>query len=203
MQFIITDKPNRVIPFLIARLISFPRHHLSTNPTFTLTYFYVWTQTALYISLITSITPCLKPFVAGLNTGYGAFDTERVGSRAYGTYGLHGYAPKSSRTKRSSNLLSKSMSSSAKEPNNLPIGGIRNEQAITDNTVVSLNTAHHGRQSPSAASRLAGQGEEPGEGKATKHTEAVAQDGNSIGSNDSRQMIIRKDVTWAVEYSAP
>lgn len=37
--------------------------------------------------------------------------------------------------------------------------------------------------------------------KASNHSEAVAQDGNSIGSNDSRQMIIRKDISWAVEYS--
>lgn len=43
-----------------------------------------------------------------------------------------------------------------------------------------------------------------GEGKPpTYTTSAVAQDGNSIGSDDSRQMIIRKDVTWAVEYSDP
>ena len=39
--------------------------------------------------------------------------------------------------------------------------------------------------------------------KASNHSEAVAQDGNSIGSNDSQQMIIRKDISWAVEYSDP
>lgn len=50
---------------------------------------------------------------------------------------------------------------------------------------------------------VVGQDEQRRQGKGMNYTEAVAQDGNSIESNDSRQMIIRKDVTWAVEYSAP
>ena len=29
----------------------------------------------------------------------------------------------------------------------------------------------------------------------------VKQDANSVGSNDSRQMIIKKDVTWTIEHN--
>ena len=152
---------------------------------------------------MTSITPCLKPFIAGLNTGYGAFDTDLVTTQAYGTYALNGYATKSKRTKPSSSRPRKSVFNSGKGPNSLLGDGRGEEPATADPRVASPNTGHRGRQSPSAASRLAGRDEELGEGKTTTHTEVVAPDGNSIGSNDSRQMIIRKDISWAVEYSAP
>ncbi|KAI4241160.1 MAG: hypothetical protein L6R40_004696 [Gallowayella cf. fulva] len=80
-----------IIPFLVVRLISFPHHHLHTDPSFTLSYFYIWSQSTLYLSLMISTMPCLKPFVAGLNTGYGAFDTEHIATRVYGsTYGSNG-----------------------------------------------------------------------------------------------------------------
>ena len=66
---------------------------------------------------------------------------------------------------------------------------------------------HHGRPTKAMARleemgsdlnpSLAGQNE-----GATTQTWAVAQDGNSIESNDSQQMIIRKDVAWTVDYSS-
>jgi hypothetical protein len=113
---------NRVVPFLIIRVVSFPHYHLSTDPAYTLTYFYIWTQTALYISFITSITPCLKPFVAGLNTGYDAFDPEHVATQTFDSYGFNGYASKKKRTQRSSQLPSKSAASFANGLRNLGEG---------------------------------------------------------------------------------
>lgn len=212
MPSIVTDSSYRVIPFLIIRLVSFPHHHLSTDPAFTLTSFYVWTQTTLYVSLMVSTIPCLKPFVAGLNTGYGAFDTEHVATRAYGSYG--GYAPGQRRIKRSSNLPSKSAFDLDEEPGNFKGDGIWKKRATVDGGVRSQTLGHYVRPSQVAIaarntdlslnSRAAGHHGEPGEGKVTNIISAVALDGNnSIGSNDSQQMIIRKDVAWAVEYSAP
>ncbi|KAL8799540.1 MAG: hypothetical protein Q9182_005815 [Xanthomendoza sp. 2 TL-2023] len=228
-----------IIPFLIVRLTSFPRHHLSTDPSFTLTYFYVWTQTTLYISLMVSTMPCLKPFVAGLNTGYGAFDTEHVATTAYGSsYGSNGnhnsgnYSQQrrknSSRIKRGSKLASgKSRGDNShfdKGPSSIVGGALSGDvfkpkrPPTHDQSGIGIATSsrqHHVRQQPSQfdvvngldprvnASQLEDRG--GGEGKAGTYTSsAVAQDGNnSIGSDDSRQMIIRKDVTWAVEYSDP
>lgn len=114
---------------MIIRVVSFPRYHLSTDPAYALTYFYILTQTALYISLITSITPCLKPFVAGLNTGYGAYDTEHVATQTFGSYGFNGYASKKP-TQRSSQISSKSAGSFANGLRSLG-GGVNGRKRST------------------------------------------------------------------------
>ena len=152
--------------------------------------------------MVTTI-PCLKPFVAGLNTGYGAFDTEHVATRAYGSsYGSNGYGPrKNHRTKRSSNLPSHSAFDLHSGLDTFNGDDIRRKRATAEEGVVS--PTGNKNMEISRDPRVTGRDEELGEGKATNHATAVAQDGNSIGSNDSRQMIIRKDVAWAVEYSAP
>lgn len=54
---------------------------------------------------------------------------------------------------------------------------------------------------PDVYSGMAGQDEERGAGKAMTQAWPLAQDGNSIESNDSQRMIIRKDVAWRVDYS--
>ncbi|KAL8940349.1 MAG: hypothetical protein Q9216_002861 [Gyalolechia sp. 2 TL-2023] len=199
-----------VIPFLITRLISYPRHHLSSDPAFTLTHFSVWTQTSLYVSLMVSTIPCLKPFVAGLNTGYGAFDTEHVATQAYASYGSNGLVSRPRRTKHSSTLGSKSAYDLDRGLSGVDRDRHRKKRAAADaGTDIS---GHQGRSTPASTaknaelnldSRVAGHDGDPGKGTAVTHATAVAQDGNSIGSNDSRQMIIRKDVAWAVEYSKP
>lgn len=162
---------------------------------------------------MTTMIPCLKPFVTGLNTGYGAFDTAHVTTQAYGVYGSNRYAPETKRTKRSSNLPSESEFTSAKGSKSLSGVSIGKRRATVDGEVGSPTTGRHGHQSQSTMivtdmelglnPEVASSDEERCEGKAIDHTEVVAHDGNSIGSNDSRQMIIRKDVAWAVEYSAP
>ena len=196
---------HRTIPFLILRITSFPRHNLSTDPAFTLTYFYIWTQIALYVSLMTSIIPCLKAFVAGLNTGYGAFDKEHVATKAYGSFASHAYAPRTRHSTYSSHLPSKSGSYFGKEPNSLSSNGIKTQRATAVSRTEPKATGH--QEDPSQASlvskatRLGLDRRVTNEGKGMDHTVVVAQDGNSIGSNDSRQMIIRKEVAWAVEFS--
>lgn len=155
----------------------------------------------LYISLITSITPCLKPFVAGLNTGYGAFDTEHVATQTYGIYGSNGYASKKKRTPRSSQPPGKSVASLTDGLKSLS-GGINARKRMT--------VDGRSGQVPTVAKslklgldpKMAGPDEERREGRATNQASVAAQDGNSIGSNDSQQMIIRKDIAWKVEYSS-
>jgi hypothetical protein len=192
------NKSNRVVPFLIIRVVSFPRYHLSTDPAYTLTYFYIWTQTALYISLITSITPCLKPFVAGLNTGYGAFDTEHVAEQTFGSYGFNGYASKKKPIQRSSQIPSKSAGSFANGLRSLGGGVNGRKRSTVDGRSGQASTVAKNMKlilDP----KTAGQSEERAGGIATTQAPAATQDGNSIGSNDSQQMIIRKDVAWKVE----
>ncbi|KAL8770789.1 MAG: hypothetical protein Q9209_003656 [Squamulea sp. 1 TL-2023] len=182
--------------------------------------------------------PCLKLFVAGLNTGYGAFDVEYVASRAYGTsYGSNGnhnsgHYPQQKRTgssrmnwgSRITSVKSKGADSNLDQrPKSTVSGAVLRDGAkpqrptADDHTGVgNVSTLRHHPQRQQfshfdAAVGLdprvgAGQ-EEPGEGPGkgmTSTTSVVARDGkNSIGSDDSQQMIIRKDVTWAVEYSGP
>ncbi|KAL9000492.1 MAG: hypothetical protein Q9169_000785 [Polycauliona sp. 2 TL-2023] len=223
-----------IIPFLIIRLLSFPHHHLSTDPSFTMTYFYIWTQTVLNLSLMVSTMPCLKPFVASLNTGYGAFDGDHIATH-YGTYGSNsnrdnGGYPKQRRKNNLHNKwtskIASGMSANKSNVDDRPksiadrvAGHISRPQrlAADDESGIGIATAptHNHHRQPNqfdAVTSLApqvdaGQGvTRGGEGRAMTHTHsasAVAQDGNSIGSDDSRQMIIRKDMTWAVEYSDP
>ncbi|KAL8845906.1 MAG: hypothetical protein Q9221_008963 [Calogaya cf. arnoldii] len=231
-QYSHTNGVSRMIPFLIIRVTSFPHHHLSTDPSFTMTYFYIWTQTSLNLSLMLSTMPCLKPFVASLNTGYGAFDTEHVASRVYGsTYGSSGNHnggsyPQQRRTNKSRSKRGSKIASGISVPDSKADHGpdstigraiLRPERPrIDDGSEIGVETTpmHHHRRQPSPFDAALGLAPEAnagrdknrgGEGQPT-HTHsasAVAQDGNSIGSDDSRQMIIRKDVSWAVEYSDP
>ncbi|KAL9630035.1 MAG: hypothetical protein Q9204_004936 [Flavoplaca sp. TL-2023a] len=224
-----------LIPFLVVRVISFPKHHLSTDPSFTLTYFYIWTQTVLNLSLIVSTTPCLKPFVASLNTGYGAFDTEHVASRVYGdTYGSsgnhhNGSYPRQARITQPRGRWGSKIASGKSIPKSnddrsrsiagrvaghiskAPKAAAFDEPGTGNATISAHNHQRQPNQFDAAMTQAPGvdasrQELRGGEGQAITNTHsasAVAQDGNSIGSNDSRQMIIRKDMTWAVEYSDP
>ena len=154
---------------------------------------------------MTSIIPCLKAFVAGLNTGYGAFDTEHVASKAYGSFASHAYGPRTRHSKYSSHLPSKSGSYFGKEPLNLGSNGIETQRATVIGRTEPNTKGHQGGPSQaslvSKTTRLGLDRRVADEGRAMDHTVVVAQDGNSIGSNDSRQMIIRKEVAWAVEFS--
>ncbi len=123
---------------------------------------------------MTSMIPCLKPFVAGLHTGYGAFDMKQVATQV----------------NLSSNVPTNIALNSTTGPSSLVGGG----GATLDGGLESPTTGHHGRPSQAIpVTRGIGLGLYPrvaGEGEASE----VAQDGNSIGSNDSQQMIIHKVV---------
>jgi hypothetical protein len=162
---------------------------------------------------MTSMIPCLKPFVAGLHTGYGAFDMEQVATQVQNSYGSNHHARKSRRTDHSSSFPSKSAFNSTTGPSSLVGDGVGKKRATLNGGLESPTTGHHGRPSQAIPvtrdmglgldPRVAGKDNGRGEGEVMNHTSAVAQDGNSIGSNDSQQMIIRKDVEWAVVYSDP
>ncbi len=166
----------------------------------------------LYISIMTSIIPCLKPFVAGLNTGYGAFDTEHVTTNVGGRYGSDDYAPRNPHTKHSSRLASKPASFLATRRNSHVGDGIGKKRATMQKGNSFQTSVHQGPSNMVAPApkemdselnpSMTGQDGERGEGKAMTQTWPLAQDGNSIESNDSQRMIIRKDVAWAVEYSS-
>jgi len=100
---------------------------------------------------MTSMIPCLKPFVAGLDTGYGSFDTERVTTQVQNSYSSNHYARKS----RLPNLSS-----------NIPI-----------------NFAFNSTTGPGRLSQ------------------AISVTRGMELSNDSQQLIIRKDSSWEVVYS--
>ncbi|KAL8727909.1 MAG: hypothetical protein Q9181_005537 [Wetmoreana brouardii] len=213
-----------IIPFLIIRLTSFPRHHLSTDPFFTLTYFYIWTQSTLYLSLMVSTMPCFKSLVAGLNTGYGAFDTQHVATHIYASsYASNvnhdnGNHPQQRKNKHSrinwGNTMASRKSTLHSKVDNGPnssvsgaaghVFGPQRPTVDDESGIGNASTSRHIHHvQPSQMNAGVGLDLRVNAGQEGYTTSAVAQDTNSIGSNDSRQMIIRKDVTWAVEYSDP
>lgn len=141
--------------------------------------------------------PCIKPFVAGLDTGYGAFDTEHVATQTFGSHGFNEYASKKKQLpQRSSQILSKSAGSF--------VNGLRSLGDDVNNRKRSTVDGRSGQASKNIKlgldPRTAGRSEGRAGQIATNQASAAAQDGNSIRSNESQQMFIRKDVAWKVEY---
>lgn len=145
---------------------------------------------------MTSMIPCLKPFVAGLHTGYGAFDMEQVGTQVPKSYGSN-HAQKRRRTRYLSNFPSKFASNSTTGPS--LVGGGGKKRATLDGGLESPTSGHHWR--PVAGDMGLGLDPRVAGGSGEGEASGVAQDGNSIGSNDSKQMIIRKVIDWKVVYS--
>ena len=159
---------NSIVPFLIVRLVSFPHHHLSTDPSFTLTYFTIWSQVALYVALMITTIPCLRPFIAGLNTSHGAFDTNHVAQTTHG-YSSESNGYSSGKKKHTWSRLAEGAPFGAPpNPSNMMSSGKLGAAAVPG------NQAH-----------------------------VSVKDGNSIDTDDSQAMVIRKDVGFEIKYNTP
>ena len=153
------------------RLGTFDEHGYTTNPTLLEDLFMVWTQTELSYSLVSATIPTLRPVMNNLNTQFGG-----LGLNIDAGYGYPSTYDKTTGTYQMSNLRSMDKKNTRNERSmNRPQGDPRE------------HTYSYGVDT--------GQNE-------IKRTvpEHANGDATSVDSDDSRQMIIRKDITFDVRY---
>ncbi|KAL8824835.1 MAG: hypothetical protein Q9191_004790 [Dirinaria sp. TL-2023a] len=174
-----------LVCLFIRTLIAFAALHLhllahgisSLNPSLDLVGPVIWAQIELHYSNIAATVPCLKPFMAAVSTNYGATEP---GAMSQG--GSRGYGSSSAKRKGSSYVLS-SMSKDRNSSNLDSKGGIFR---AAKRGAYKMNSESFGASQSTNGHVVVQQGK-------------AKQDSNSIGSNDSRKMIIKKEVNIRVE----
>ena len=161
-----------LIAFALLRLHNLASGIRSPNPTLDLVGAVVWAEIELHYANIAATMPCLRPFMAAVSTEYGATDPRSaLGSKVYGS-------SSGERKGGASYILSSFGSGGRKEKNYSNI----------DTTMMS-------RMSRKGTSRM-NSDISPNDRSANETT--IVHEGKhdevSIGSNDSRKMIIKKKI---------
>jgi len=176
---------HRMIIAIAFRLSTFNKAGWITNPTLLEDVFIVWTQTELNYSLISATIPTLRPFVNNLNTQFGGLGQSANG---YGYGNGSGIHMQSNGSYQMSKLKSVDRSNTRDEHTpTQSAGGQPNAYSYNiwvPNTGVDVSSGKKGN-----AVKLDKTREDKTNGDAT-----------SVDSNDSRRMIIRKDISWEVEH---
>lgn len=178
-----------LIIFTVLRLYYLHTSIHSQDPSFDGVNTYIWTQTELNYSLITCTIFCLRPFMVAVSTNYGtAGDASLAGTKVASlniNYGS-GSGGQRSRTigegftlQAMTNSFKKDVSSISTSAERLKSDTLQAESGPVVKTTVST--------SPLKSSRR------------TKY--GGLHDGrNSVGSDESTKMIIRKDVEYSVQH---
>ena len=172
----------RLIAFIILRLHYLGRGIHSPNPTLDLVGAVVWGEIELHYSVLAVTIPCLRPFMMAVSTDYGATEPRpALGSRAYGSSG-------GSANKLGSSYVLNSMGSGQRSRMN------------SENNPSMFHKARMG------ASRLTSNDSIFRTHRSQNKSVIASQEGNhdsgSIESNDSRRMIIKKEIDFKVERDA-
>lgn len=157
------------------RLSTFNANGFSTNPFLLEAQFICWTQSELNWSLIAATIPSFQSFLKNLNTGFGGLGLET--SYGYGS-GRYGTGANRATIKNTANN-SFQMASMRSNIDNT-IDEKRDEEAI--GTAHSHSNTQHSLPGIGPVLQRNNSGQDP--------------ETRSIGSNESRRMMIRKDVTW-------
>ncbi len=166
----------RLIAFALLRLHNLATGIRSPNPTLDLVGAVVWAEIELHYANIAATMPCLRPFMAAVSTEYGATEPRTaLGSKAYGSSGGD--------RKGASYILSSFGSAARKEKN------YSNIEATKTSRMSRKNTSRMN----SDISRIDRSNNETTIVHEGKHDEI------SIGSNDSRKMIIKKKIDIRVQ----
>lgn len=179
----------RAIAFIILRLYYLKIELASSDPTFNAVLTSIWTQVHEDYIIIATTIPCLKPFMVACNTGWGhaAPHTGDASKLPHsGSYGLVSLTNggKSNAAGKNSTLVSSV--------------GIPNLQNTTTNSVgvaphVHLGDHHHNNNNKSGAVV-------ENHTRQSSEQAPVDEAAMSIASNDSQQMIIRREVGYSVTY---
>jgi len=169
---------NRLIAFAILRLLFLSKGITSLNPSLDLVGAVVWAEIELHYSNFAGTIPCLRPFMMAVSTDYGATEPRQpLGSKGYDSY------RSGNGMERGSNYgLSSMLSRTGTRPNSMNPGLFSTSRRGTSR-MDSSNGFRHGANN-----------------KSTVIHEVTHHDSNSIGSNDSRKMIIKKEVDFRVEH---
>lgn len=182
------------------RLYAFDEAGLTVNPTLLESVFIVWTQAELNFSIVAATVPVLRRFVSGLATYYGALDQNKATDGTGHELRSDSEFPVSPLTSgiKSANrdgcrppLLTENPPSTkrfsfARAEQNRGYGVLAEP---VQNWPIASNMDQQNLSKPTNFTGNEG----------ITSTYVVARDSNSLVSNDSQQMIIKKDVTWTVE----
>jgi hypothetical protein len=171
---------------------AFRLHYLSealnsSNFTLDITYEAVCKQVEISYAIIAATLPCLRPFMVATATNYGApAEGHKTKTGSYGkAYARSGSSNKSSRRNRDQGSAGFSLTSFSRK-----LGTGLHSEKNNASTVDGDNSAHIRRM------------DSHGEHTATVVASHMPRDTRSIESSESKQMIIRKDVEYAVEYDS-
>jgi hypothetical protein len=154
----------------------------TTDPTFDGVFFSAWTQVELAFSVITATTPCLKPFMSAISTNWGEQPkTEFTNSGASGSYGLRDLFGRSNKT-MSQNTVRQATS-------------VAEEQESQDAVDLPYEPVYGNKMNHRML-----RGDSVSHTASIIHGFTLGDDGVSTRSNDSQQMIIRKERTYSVEH---
>ncbi|KAK5114229.1 hypothetical protein LTR85_010294 [Meristemomyces frigidus] len=165
-----------VIALAALRLYYIDQEVSAANPTLVGAVPALLTQLEIFYSIMSATIPCLRPFLAGFITNYGAMGGDTVmGGSQIGT---------SSKRDAKGSKGSFAMTSLSSGPEK------------------SAASAKHGKSATRSANREMNEdmfrpNRQTNQTSVT-HGSARAHDASSIGSNDSTKMIIKKDVTYEV-----
>ena len=159
----------------------------SSNFTLDITYEAVCKQIEITYAIIAATLPCLRPFMVATATNYGApAEGHKMKTGSYvKAYARSGSSNKSSRRDRSQNHPGFNLT----------------------NLTQKLSSGMHSEKNTSSTADGDNSGPIYGIDSYVKHTATVVasrtpRDTRSIESSESKQMIIRKDVEYAVEYDS-
>ena len=173
----ITAAHSLIIPIGF-RIATFNTTGLTINPTLLEDRFIIWTQVELSYSLMSATIPVLRPVIKDLVTNYGVLGPEHP-ARTYGSgQGSHAVSYEMSNMRQTLN--------SSDRPGD---GTVQLQPAAKG----SKYAYSYGITSPGAGAR--GVRDDGAAKKANPDT-------NSVGSNDSKEMIIKKQLSFAVEHEA-
>ncbi|ETN43603.1 uncharacterized protein HMPREF1541_02762 [Cyphellophora europaea CBS 101466] len=175
--------------FIAFRIHTFDATGYTTDPFLSNAPFIAWTQGELSASLITATVPTFRNFLKSLNTGFGgigATSSDGYGS-GYGRSRIHGGKTAGS-SYQLSKLRSVNRSVPVDEPSEENEPGYLPQQVQRPFGVDPLT----GRSGGSAATAHWSAGTSGSDAGANNETA-------SIGSDESRRMIIRKELNWSVK----
>jgi hypothetical protein len=160
----------------------------SSNFTLDITYPAVCKQVEIAYAIIAATLPCLRPFMVATATNYGApAEGHRTKTGSYGkAYARSGSLNKPSQRDRNQSSTGFNLTNLTRKLGS----GLHSEKNTASSTVNGDNSA-----------RICGM-DSYGEHTATVVASHAPRDTRSIESSESKQMIIRKDVEYAVEYDS-
>lgn len=141
----------------------------------------IWAQIEMHYANFAATIPCLRPFMSAVSTNYGATRNDEprtgFGSKAYGSSG--------GRDRKGASYILSSMASSGRKEKNYS----------------NLDTPSMFRMAKRNTSRMNSEFSKNDTNNETTISHGGKHDAASIGSNDSRKMIIKKKIDIHVQHS--